>query len=154
MLVSQFPASELWLTLRQHQQTAFLTPHPEVILIIFKQGPYGRGTQVERCTLILITLHTVFPLGYPTETIAHCSDKQVAVAVEHSGSQQDIFAREFSKIKIVVIHLSIAIIEYAMDGNHQHSALITYKAGNGAIWRHKLLKFPIRGAMNDCTAMS
>ena len=52
--IGEFPTTEERLLLWQHEQTTILTTHPEVILVILKQRPNIRRTQVERGTLVVV----------------------------------------------------------------------------------------------------
>ena len=52
--IGEFPTTEERLLLWQHEQTTILTTYPEVILVILKQRPNIRRTQVERGTLVVV----------------------------------------------------------------------------------------------------
>ena len=94
MQISKFPTTEKWLLLWQHEQTAILTTHPEIILIILEQCPNIRRTQVECRTLVVIFPQFMLTPRHPTQSSTDCSHKQIVVTIG-DGDTEKLFVATY-----------------------------------------------------------
>ena len=96
----------------------------------------------------------MFTIGYPTQAVTHCANKQVPMTVKHDSPEQQALIGKLTIVNIVLIDLSVTIIEQTMNANHQYTTFIINETCNRAIRRIKLFDFSIRCSVSNRTAMS
>ena len=152
--IGKMPRPELGFPLGQQQQSALLTAHPQIILVVFKQRPHIRCVQVERCTGIFISSQGALALGNPAESVAQRSQKQVTLLVLHGRAQQHILSAQSAQVEIVLIHHAVAIVQQSVTTDHQHATLVVHESRYRTVRRLKLLQPSLSVAPDDAATMS